>query len=91
MAARLLQRAGGGDWPGPLQAVGDQFEFLPVLPGPVDQQVDTGLRQAGEGLFDALDLSGIGQAGPAHGQLAGLAEPGQPAPFLPGEIHLVTA
>lgn len=91
MLVQTFQIGVAGEWPGLLQAGGDEFQCLPVLAGPIGQQIDSGAGQPREGLLDPLDLPGVEQTRPAHGQFAGLAEPGQPASLVPGEIHPITA
>lgn len=90
VAPRLFEAFGVGRGPGVCQGAGDQLQGLPVLVGPGFEELDAAFGQAAEGLFDLRAQPCIEQAGPAHGQLAGFAEPRQPASFAAMKIHFVT-
>ncbi|MNP56789.1 hypothetical protein D3C76_1515440 [compost metagenome] len=53
--------------------------MFPLLARPLMQQTHTGLGNGFEGLLDLRVVRPVQAARPAHIELAGFAEPGQPA------------
>ncbi len=70
------------------QARGQVRQMVPVGAHPVLQDAHPGLRNAFEHLLDGGIHTTVQPAGPAHRQLAGASQPGQPVTFTRGKLHL---
>lgn len=67
--------------------LGEVGEVFPLRPRPVFEQAHAGGGDALESALDRRIAVAVEPAGPAHGELAGFAEPGQPVPLGGGERH----